>query len=319
MFPSFVNSSFSGNIGNSGNFNNPPTSAFEFGQSQQNVSHFQSAFSNFNKNSNNQNTRINNGNFSAFTNNSNNSNFKSENNSDSHVTGSKFNNGNLRGGSQRGRGSGRNRDNFGNGQTRNSSTFSGPSKNSINYFQNNSSLALPQPPNLPTSSGFRQRLRSSLPTPPYLQVDQKLITNISSQPDPWDVQNQQKMLSLEISQTDDSQLENIYRKLQAMREVERREMENRGLVDQQDTRKDLKDAIIFVGSCQDKCPTFERVRRAYEKDTKPFEKVRIPIAGSPLLGNTNQKILGRQWKRVSRPICQSFFETSSWTAATITF
>ena len=58
-----------------------------------------------------------------------------------------------------------------------------------------------------------------------------------------------------------------------MREVERREMENRGLVDQQDTRKDLKDAIVFVGTCQDMCPTFERVRRAYEKDTKPFEKV----------------------------------------------
>ena len=53
----------------------------------------------------------------------------------------------------------------------------------------------------------------------------------------------------------------------------RSEMENRGLVDQQDTRKDLKDAIVFVGTCQDMCPTFERVRRAYEKDTKPFEKV----------------------------------------------
>jgi hypothetical protein len=114
-----------------------------------------------------------------------------------------------------------------------------------------------------------------LPTPSYLQAGQKLITKITFKPDPWDLQNQQKMLNLETSQTDDSQLENIYRQLQSMREIERREMESRGLVDQQDTRKDLKDAIIFIGSCQDKCPTFERVRRAYEKDTKPFEKVGI--------------------------------------------
>lgn len=83
------------------------------------------------------------------------------------------------------------------------------------------------------------------------------------------------MAHIENSQHSGTDLETIYRQLQQMREVERREMENRGYVDQQDTRKDLKDAIVFVGTCQDMCPTFERVRRAYEKDTKPFEKVII--------------------------------------------
>lgn len=58
-----------------------------------------------------------------------------------------------------------------------------------------------------------------------------------------------------------------------MREDERREMENRGLVDKLEVRKSLKDATVFVGTCQDMCPTFERVRRSYELDTKPIERV----------------------------------------------
>ena len=269
MFPSFANSAFAGNSGNSGNFGSASTSAFGFGHSQQNNHQFQSAFSNFNNNQQNKNS---NGNFNAFSNN-NNANANGNNNNSSNSNGG--NRGNRRGGSQRGGGRGRGRGNFSNGSSRNNSPFPGSSKNSINYFQNNSSPALTQPPTLPTPSGFRQRSRASLPTPSYLQPGQKLITKITFKPDPWDVQNQQKMLSLEASQIDVSQLENIYRQFQSMREIERREMESRGLVDQQDTRKDLKDAIIFIGSCEDKCPTFERVRRAYEKDTKPFEKVGI--------------------------------------------
>lgn len=60
-----------------------------------------------------------------------------------------------------------------------------------------------------------------------------------------------------------------------MRENERREMEQRGLVDKQNVRKSLKDAITFIGTCTDMCPTFERVRRSYELDTKPLERVSI--------------------------------------------
>lgn len=57
-----------------------------------------------------------------------------------------------------------------------------------------------------------------------------------------------------------------------MREEERKEMEKRGLVDRQDTKKNLQDAIVFIGSCTDMCPTFERVRRTYENNFKHLEK-----------------------------------------------
>ncbi|ANB13195.1 Sac3p [Sugiyamaella lignohabitans] len=57
-----------------------------------------------------------------------------------------------------------------------------------------------------------------------------------------------------------------------MREKERQEMESRGLVDRQDVKKKLQDAITFVGSCTDMCPIFERVRRTYENNVKQLEK-----------------------------------------------
>lgn len=183
-------------------------------------------------------------------------------------------NGSNRGRNNSKRGRGRGGFNSNGADSRKNTNGSESTMNNINFFQRDSQPALAKPPLLPSPSGFRQRQRSPVSTPEYLQSDQKLITSITRQSDPWDLQNQNKMLELEKSQyTSNIGLEGIYRDLQAMRDVERKEMENRGLVDQQDTRKDLKDAIIFVGSCVDKCPTFERVRRAFEKDTKSFEKV----------------------------------------------
>lgn len=69
-----------------------------------------------------------------------------------------------------------------------------------------------------------------------------------------------------------AEMQSLYEQLQAMRENERKEMENRGLVDRQDVRKNLTDAISFVGSCTDMCPIFERIRRTYENDVKQMEK-----------------------------------------------
>ncbi len=62
-----------------------------------------------------------------------------------------------------------------------------------------------------------------------------------------------------------------------MREIERKEMEQRGLVDAQDTKKSLEDAIIFRGSCKDMCPTYERIQRSLENNVKALEK--DPISG----------------------------------------
>lgn len=62
-----------------------------------------------------------------------------------------------------------------------------------------------------------------------------------------------------------------------MREEERKEMEKRELVDKPDTKKNLSDAISFIGSCTDMCPTFERVRRTFENNFKQLEK--DPVTG----------------------------------------
>ena len=266
MFSQFGGNSFGGN--NASNFN--ASNSFVFNQPRQSgQAPITSAFGHVS--SNDTNTMFNgtaNGNANGNTN------------------GGFNQNNNKRGGSRRGNsGRGRGGGNMNNGSknTTNKNQFSqssfgfqapGPSSTtSINYFQNNSQPALSQPPNLPTPAGFRPRSRPPVTTPIYLRPDNNIISNITQKPDPWDVQNQEKMRQIESMQHSGAELESLYRQLQALREVERREMENRGLVDQQDTRKDLKDAIVFVGTCQDMCPTFERVRRAYEKDTKPFEKV----------------------------------------------
>lgn len=60
--------------------------------------------------------------------------------------------------------------------------------------------------------------------------------------------------------------------LQEMREKERQVMEQKQLVDRPDMQKNLKDAIVFIGTCTAMCPTFERIRRTYENNVKTLEK-----------------------------------------------
>lgn len=88
--------------------------------------------------------------------------------------------------------------------------------------------------------------------------------------DEWDAANQEKMEQMEAQRRGDYQ--GLYEDFQKMREVERKQMEKRGLVDAEGTAKDLTEAISFQGSCLDMCPTFERVRRALENNVKAWEK-----------------------------------------------
>lgn len=119
----------------------------------------------------------------------------------------------------------------------------------------------------PSPSVQNYRLRS---TPPYIQHKSASIKSFEFRPDPWDVSNQQTMS--QAADQSNGDLQSLYEKLQAMRETERQEMENRGLVDRQEAKKKLEDAIHFVGSCMLMCPIFERVRRTYENNVKSFEK-----------------------------------------------
>lgn len=87
--------------------------------------------------------------------------------------------------------------------------------------------------------------------------------------DEWDAHNQTNMLNREEST---SELALLYDEFCGLRDVERSTMETRGLVDKEDTRKTLEDAISFTGSCFDMCPIFERIRRSAENDVTKYEK-----------------------------------------------
>ncbi|RKP32366.1 mRNA export factor Sac3, partial [Metschnikowia bicuspidata] len=125
----------------------------------------------------------------------------------------------------------------------------------------------------PRALGFAQRQEKQLPRPypRYMLVQPRVLRMPPFYQDEWDRQNQEKMLQLEAS-NNGSDFQGLYEEFQKMREVERAKMEQLGLVDAENTTKDLNDAIRFQGTCLDMCPTFERVRRALENNVKALEK-----------------------------------------------
>lgn len=120
-----------------------------------------------------------------------------------------------------------------------------------------------------TEPGFKPRNYEQRQTPAFLLPGQSSVFNVYYQKDDWDAENQQNMIAVEENE---GSMQWKYETLQEMRETEREEMEARNRVDRQDVRKDLKDAISFVGSCEMMCPVFERVRRTYENNVKSLEK-----------------------------------------------
>lgn len=108
-------------------------------------------------------------------------------------------------------------------------------------------------------------------TPKYLLQQPRLLETPQFRQDQWDRNNQDKMNSME-EQSRGKDYQGLYEEFQKLREIERKKMESIGLVDAENTRKDLHDAISFSGTCLDMCPTFERVRRALENNVKALEK-----------------------------------------------
>lgn len=124
----------------------------------------------------------------------------------------------------------------------------------------------------PASMGFlKQRQRKKRPIPRYMLNQPRLLSNPPFHQVQWDKENQAKMLQMEAA-NNGSDYQGIYEVFQKMREVERKKMEELGLVDAENIAKDLNDAIFFQGTCLDMCPTFERVRRALENNVKALEK-----------------------------------------------
>lgn len=118
-------------------------------------------------------------------------------------------------------------------------------------------------------NGFSQfKPRNYPPVPPESGASES-CTELAEKIDVWDKSNQMKMRHLE---SQSSNVKNLYESLQQMREAERAEMEKRGLVDNLDSRRNLADAIKFVGTCREMCPVFERVRRSLENNVNYLEK-----------------------------------------------
>lgn len=139
----------------------------------------------------------------------------------------------------------------------------------------------------PTEPGFRPRSYEQRELPTFLASSSLPVVQINRPVDPWDMENQQRMLDVESSTND---MQTMYETLQAMREAERKEMENRGLVDKENTKKRLDQAITFMGSCYEMCPTFERVRRTYENNVKQLEK-------DPLTGKVTRQFAVKAFSR----------------------
>lgn len=125
----------------------------------------------------------------------------------------------------------------------------------------------------PVSLGFLAQPRQvpKRPTPRFMLSQPRVLITPPFKQDDWDRQNQEKMLQMEQANVG-GDYQGIYEEFQKMREVERKKMEELGLVDAENTTKDLNEAITFQGTCLDMCPVFERVRRALENNVKSLEK-----------------------------------------------
>lgn len=118
-------------------------------------------------------------------------------------------------------------------------------------------------------AGFQRRKHIIRELPKFLIYQTPPLVAGPIVQDAWDKQNQAKMDQLESKSSDPSSL---FEEFQRMREVERQNMEQKGLVDKEGTRKMLDDAISFKGSCIDMCPVYERIRRSVENDIRKYEK-----------------------------------------------
>lgn len=121
----------------------------------------------------------------------------------------------------------------------------------------------------PENLGFEKIEHAPRDVPKFLIGQQPQLKQKKFIQHPWDQANQQKMLQLEESIED---VDELYDALKKMRDVERKVMENKGLVDKADLAKDLTEAIAFQGTCLDMCPIFERARRNVEHTVYSYEK-----------------------------------------------
>ncbi|GAV26780.1 hypothetical protein PMKS-000236 [Pichia membranifaciens] len=122
----------------------------------------------------------------------------------------------------------------------------------------------------PEILGFQKLPHRPHKAPRYMLKENVLFDMTSFQPNPWDYENQQKLLKRETEFSGEPQL--LFEEFQEYRKIERENMEKYNLVDKENAKKSLDDAIVFRGSCQDMCPTYERVERVFKNQVSKWEK-----------------------------------------------
>lgn len=122
----------------------------------------------------------------------------------------------------------------------------------------------------PETFGFQKLPHKALKAPRYMLKENVLFDMKSFQLNPWDYENQKKLLKRETEFSGEPQL--LFEEFQEYRKVERENMEKYNLVDKENAKKSLDDAIVFRGSCQDMCPTYERVERVFKNQVSKWEK-----------------------------------------------
>lgn len=122
----------------------------------------------------------------------------------------------------------------------------------------------------PKLLGYTQLNHEERPTPKYLLKEQVLFDSSSFVDNEWDRENQLMLQQRESEFRGDAQV--LFEEFQVYREKERKVMEGLNLVDKENAKKSLNDAIVFRGSCQDMCPIYERVERVYKNQVSKWEK-----------------------------------------------
>ncbi|CDO93999.1 unnamed protein product [Kluyveromyces dobzhanskii CBS 2104] len=172
-------------------------------------------------------------------------------------------------------------------QKRKAKTFNGKASRMAPIGNNDASITKKMVPSLsdeqneaigslfggnPAALGFQppaQSVQRELPR--YLIRQAPILQPVPVLQDQWDKENQERMIQLENSIPD---VTTLWETLKKMRDKEREVMETKGLVDKADQAKDLTEAIIFQGTCQDMCPIFERARRSVENNVVRYEKAK---------------------------------------------
>lgn len=124
--------------------------------------------------------------------------------------------------------------------------------------------------NHPEQAGFVKFQPKAHKVPKYLLKENTLFDMSSFERNEWDHQNQIMLSKREQEYKGEPQL--LFEEFQEHRKLERQMMEKFNLVDKENAKKSLDDAIIFRGSCEDMCPIYERVERVFKNQVSKWEK-----------------------------------------------